>query len=319
MEQWFTPTFDASKAAWKKGQMPFAQLNGKLATKHSTGTTPDTQWLNTPRTLWENEVLLVNQKFDLPPLKSGYSYRLRVDRGQGVGAGDGFKIFINGKPLIESKEGLGRRMGDTIRGAWITEEFKADFAKGPITIAAITFLRYGDRAIVQMPPVPQGIFSMWLEERQLPPLDHATLAKAAQYMPLLTSSWQDKNNPTPQNDEPQDNPPFFYDGKFVNNPGLVGTWTTVDSVKSIEDYTPSGKKQNIGRPAFPKLTLAANGATDTPRFLWSGDTLMDADQRAALKMTHKTMDGSDYLFVESGGFSVKNPVGWKTTFTVLKK
>ncbi len=319
MENWFAADFDAAKAMWKKGEMPFGQFQGKLETNKRGSTRTDNYWTNKPKTLWENEVLLIQQKLLLHPLKPGFSYRLRIDRGQGVGAGDGFKVYINGKSLVETTEGLGRRAGDTIRGAWITEEFAEDFAKGPVTISAITFLRYGDRAIVQMPPVPQGIFSMWLEERKLPPLDSATLQKAAQYTPLLTSAWQERNNPEPTSSEPEENPAYFYDGKFVDTPAFHGSWSLVDVVKSADDFVPAAKKANAGRSPFSKITIAANGTTDTTRFYWSGDTLMDIEQRAALKMRAKTIDGTDYLFLESGGFSPKNPRGWKSTITVLKK
>ena len=178
MENWFVKEFDPAKAGWKKGLFPIGQFKGKLTTNSDRN-----PWNETPRTLWEKEVLLVNGTFEFPPLKPGHEYRLRVQTGQGVGAGDGFQVFINGKPLVESKAGLGRREGDTIRGGWITKEFREDFNKGPVTIAASSFLRYGDRAIVTMPPVPQGIFSMWLEERKLPPLDDAVLQKAATFVP----------------------------------------------------------------------------------------------------------------------------------------
>jgi hypothetical protein len=317
MEHWFTPDFDPKKATWKQGAMPFGQFQGKLEANHRGSTRDDNFWAHKPKTLWENEVLLVTQKFELPPLKPGHAYRLRVDRGQGVGAGDGFKIYLNGKDLVETTEGLGRRMGDTIRGAWITREFTQDFANGHVTISAITFLRYGDRAIVQMPPVPQGIFSMWLEERKLPPLDADVLRKAALYTPLLSSAWQEMHDPT--SDEPEANPPFFYDGKFIANPAIAGTWTLFDVVKSIKPFTLDGKKQNAGRPIITKLHLNADGTSDTPRFLWSGDTLMDIEQRAALKIFLKSINDTDYLVVETGGFNAKNPVGWKTTYSVFKK
>ncbi len=317
MENWFAPEFNPAKAGWKQGQMPIGQFQGRLESNRRAGMREDTAWLRKPRTLWEHEVLLVRQTFELPALKPGHLYRLRVDRGQGVGAGDGFKIYINGKELIETKEGLGRRAGDAIRGGWITEEFSREISKGPATIAAITFLRYGDRAIVTMPPVPQGIFSMWLEERRLPPLDAAVLKKAALYTPLLTAEWQSKHDPS--SDEPSDNPPFYYDGKFVANPAVSGTWTLVDVVAAPGDFQPGGKKVNAGRAPFQKLVLNPDGGSDSDRFLWSGSTLMDIETRVALQMVPKTIDGTDYLFVESGGFSHKNPPGWKTTFTVLKK
>jgi hypothetical protein len=171
MENWFASDFDPAKAGWKSGQFPIGQFNGKLAANRTPETRPDNIWPTMPRTLWEKEVLLVSGTFDLPAPKPGHIHRLRIQTGQGVGAGDGFKVFINGKPLAEAKEGLGRGGGDTIRGAWITREVANDFGKGPVTIAATSFLRYGDRAIVQMPPIPQGIFSMWLEEMKIPPME----------------------------------------------------------------------------------------------------------------------------------------------------
>ena len=297
--------------------MPIGQFQGKLETNHRGSTRGDNFWTNNPKTLWEKEVLMVTQKFELPALKEGHRYRLRVDRGQGVGAGDGFKVYLNGKELVETKEGLGRRAGGTIRGAWITKEFTEDFAKGPVTISAITFLRYGDRAIVQMPPVPQGIFSMWLEERKLPPLDDSVLRKAALYTPLLNAEWQARNDPS--TDEAVENPPYYYDGKFIANPAVAGTWKYEDVVKSMDDFNPQGKKANAGRPLALMLRLNADGTSDSSGLLWSGDTLMNIEQRAALKMSCKNIDGIDYLFVETGGFGTKNPKGWQSTLTVFVK
>jgi hypothetical protein len=46
---------------------------------------------------------------------------------------------------------------------------------------------------------------------------------------------------------------------------------------------------------------------------------MDLDGFQALKMMPKTIGGSEYLFIEAGGFSDKNPVGWKSPLLVLKK
>jgi hypothetical protein len=317
MEAWYRPDFDASKAGWKQGIMPFGQFQGKLDTNHRGSTRDDNFWSSKPKTLWEKEVLLVSGSFELPALKPGHSYRLRIDRGQGVGAGDGFKVYLNGRDLVETKEGLGRRAGGTIRGAWITKEFTDDFAKGPVTVAAITFLRYGDRAIVQMPPVPQGIFSMWLEERKLPPLDDAVLRKAALFTPLLSAEWQARQDPG--SSEPIENPPYHYDGRFIANPAVTGSWTLVDTVTSIDAFDPQSKKTNAGRPLATKLSLAADGTADTARFLWSGNFLMDIEQRARLQMTVKNVSGTDYLFVESGGFGPKNPVGWQSQITVFKK
>ena len=317
MENWFKPDFDAANAGWKQGQFPIGQFQGKLDTNHRGSTREDNFWTGKPKTLWENEVLLVTQKFELPPLKPGHTYRLRVDRGQGVGAGDGFKVYLNGRDLAESKEGLGRRAGDTIRGAWITKDFTEDFAKGPVTISAITFLRYGDRAIVQMPPVPQGIFSMWLEERKLPPLNREVFHKAAEMTPMLCTEWQAAHDPEAEG-EPEQDLRFRYDGKFTPNPQLVGKWHALATVDDIAGYDPKGKAPLV-RPPFRDIELNEGGTTASDAFFWSGDVLMDLDRSQALRMAAKSIDGVDYLFAESGGFSTKNPVGWKPTYMVMKR
>jgi hypothetical protein len=317
MENWFAPDFNPAAAGWKKGLPPFGQYKGQLTDNRSPATRPDTIWPTPPRTLWEKEVLLLRGTFEFPPLKPGHLYRLRVGSGQGVGAGDGFKIHINGKPLVEVKEGLGRRAGLTQRGGWITRDFADDFAKGPVTIAATSFLRYGDRAIVQMPPVPQGIFSVWLEERQLPPLDEAVLRKAATFVPMLCSEWQTLQNP--ESEESQgDTGVFRYDGRFVANPKVPGSWTTIDLVSSIGEFTPE-RKANPGRSPLRKITFRDDGATDSPSWIWSGDMLMDLDRSQALKITPKSIGGTDYLFIEAGGFSAKHPAGWQSPVMVMKK
>ncbi len=312
MENWFAKDFDASQANWKKGKFPIGQYKGKL-------TDNDTRnpWNEIPRTLWEKEVLLVRSSFEFPALKPGHEYRVRVQTGQGVGAGDGFMVFINGKPLVETKLGLGRREGDTIRGGWITKEFFEDFGKGPVTLAATSFLRFGDRAIVQMPPVPQGIFSMWLEERKTPPLDKEVIRKAASFLPMLTADWQTLQDP--QSDEASDDTgKFLYDGKVTPNPELTGSWTTVAQVASPEEFD-SAAKPNPGNSPIKNITFHDDGSTDSPDHLWSGTTLMDLNQSSALKITPKTIGDGEYLLIEVGGFNAKNPVGWKTRLMVLKR
>jgi len=340
MENWFAPDFNPGKAGWKQGQAPFGQYNGKLVTnpepspnsgfERSTDNDrfgplagracpmPGCEQHSVPmRTLWDKEVLLVRGTFKFPALKPDHLYRIRVGTGQHVGSGDGFKICINGKPLLETKEGNGRRMGGIPRGGFITKEFVEEFNKGPVTIAATTFLRYGDRAIVQMPPVPQGIFSMWVEEMKLPPINDEAIRKSATVIPMLTSQWQAVQDPDNRELQP-DEGKFRYDGKFIANPKVLGTWTIIDQVKMIDEFSP-GKKMAPGRAMFTAITFKDKGMTGDGLWIWSGEALMDLERYQALKMTVKTIDGSDYLFIEAGGFSQKNPVGWKPPLYVMKR
>jgi len=308
-ENWFAPDFK-SAAGWKNGQGPFGQYKGELKAVAAYRS-------EDPRTLWENEVLLVRGTFDFPKLKPGHIYRLRIQTGQGVGGGDGFKAFINGREFVEAKQGLGRRAGDSIRGGWITPDFMEDFGKGPVTIAATSFLRYGDRAIVQMPPVPQGTFSMWMEERKLPPLDDATLRKAATFVPMLSSAWQATLDPE-SNEPPTDEGKFRYDGNFVANPAVPGKWTTIAEVEDVADFNPAEAKRP-GRPIFQNITFKDDGTTHDSVWIWSGDTLMNIDSYVAHKVITGKIDGTDYLFIEAGGFDTRKPAGWKCPYLVLKR
>jgi hypothetical protein len=73
--------------------------------------------------------------------------------------------------------------------------------------------------------------------------------------------------------------------------------------------------------------LKSDGTTDTARLAWSGDVLMDLNDRQALTMASKTIDGVDYLLVEAGGFSQKKkdeyvpdyPEDWAPPWMVMKK
>lgn len=313
MENWFAPDFDAARAGWRKGRFPIGQFKGELATNGARN-----PWKETPRTLWEKEVLLVTGTFEFPALEPGHEYRLRVQTGQGVGAGDGFKVYLNGQPLVESKTGLGRREGDTIRGGWITRELASAFGPArPVTIAATSFLRYGDRAIVTMPPVSQGIFSMWMEQRKLPPLDQSVMRRAATFVPMITSEWQMRNDPE-NGITPTAEDAFLYNGTFVPNPAVAGTWITVAVVDAIGGFDPSAKP-NPGRSPLKRIAYMDQGTTDSPDHIWSGDMLMDLNRSEALRITPQTIDGTEYLFIECGGFNAKHPAGWTCPVMVLKR
>lgn len=212
---------------------------------------------------------------------------------------------------------MGRRQGAKPRGAFITKEFVEEFNKGEVTIAATSFLRYGNRAIVQMPPVPQGIFSLWLEEMKLPPVNDEAVRKSATMIPMLSSEWQAKQDP--DNAELQSGDDMFrYDGKFVANPKVLGDWTTIDVVSTIDEFT-SDKKMDARRASIKEMTFKDKGMTASGTWIWSSDTLMDLERYQALKMILKTLDGSDYLFIEAGGFSTRNPVGWQPSLYVMKR
>ena len=46
---------------------------------------------------------------------------------------------------------------------------------------------------------------------------------------------------------------------------------------------------------------------------------MNLDRYEALRMTVRTIGGSDYLFIEAGGFSTRNKPGWQSPWYVMTR
>lgn len=317
MENWFMPSFDATKAGWKKGQPPFGQLEGKLVTDAQERRNPDCRVSGPMRTLWEKEVLLVRGTFQFPPLKPGHLYRVRMEYGQHVGSGDGYKLYLNGKPMQEVKEGVGRRAGGIPHGPVVNGEFAAEFAKGPVTLATTSFLRYGDKAIVTMPPVPRGLLTLWVEEMRVPPINDEAVRKSATIIPMLSATWQEKQDPNNKELQTADDQ-FHYNGKFKANKNVLGGWTTVALVPTFDAFDPA-KPVDANRAPFKEITFKDEGLTGSGTLIWSGDILMDLGRFEALKMTPRKIGDAEYLFIEAGGFSAQNKVGWKSPLIVMKK
>jgi len=167
MENWSAVGFDASKAGWKSGLPPFGQLDGKLAPLSDSCTAPFCGCGEKPKTLWEQEVLLIRGTFEIPPLKEGHRYRLVVGGSAHVNAGEGYAIYVNGKLLAQSSEGVGKRQGGQPRGGHVYADFRDEFRGGKVTLAATSFLRYNNpQGIIP----PRGHFTLWMEEAKIPPV-----------------------------------------------------------------------------------------------------------------------------------------------------
>jgi hypothetical protein len=268
--------------------------------------------------LWEKEVLLLRGTFKIPPIKKGHRYRLRINDGDHVGAGGGHIVYINGKQLIEGKQCGGRGSGGKVKGAYITSEFLKDFQGGEVTVAIKTFLRFNSKYKVKPTTrTPQGKISLHLEEQKLPPMGDDLVTKSAAVVPMLSSQWQAMQG-LEERDKPVGDQEFRWDGKFVTNPKLLGTWSLIGQVKTVEEFDPKKKPRRVRAP-FARITFKDKAMTSELLWMWSGDTLMDLSKYQALKMQVKKIDDSEYLFVESGGFSTGNKPGWKSPLYVLKK
>jgi len=323
MEDWFAPDFDAAAAGWKTGKSPFGHDRGKLPTGpvHKCGSGcqgPGCYGGAKVNTFWEKEVLLMRGAFETPPIREGHRYRIRVNDGNHVGSGGGHIIYINGKPLIETKTCGGRGSGGQPKGAFITREFLDDFRAGRVTIAVKTFLRFNQKYKVKPSSrEPQGKISLHIEEMKIPPMGDDLVIRSAAVVPMLSSKWQ--ANQSLDSRELQDGAgKFRYDGKFVKNPKLVGEWVAIGQVSTIEEFSPSNRRR-LRRARVGRLVLEDGGRTDDVTRLWSGDTLMDLSRYEALKMEKRQIEGKSYLFVEAGGFSSRHRADWKSPWYVFER
>ena len=303
MAEWFAPGFDPAKAGWKKGLAPFANVPA------NTGcTAPFCGCGDKPNSPWEKEVLLMRRSFELPPLKPGHRYRLLVGGRSHVYTGDGWAVYVNGKLLAEAKTQGGMGSGGLPKGAFITTDWFNDFKGGKVTVAAIAFQSSKKRDNI----------NIWFEEMKVPPFGEEQLRKWAADISLLSSDWQARQDPNRNAEDPEAGR-FKWDGKVVANPAVSDAWTAVAQVATEAEFVPAKQTAPPGNLRIKTLNFNNDGTTGDPLWLWSGTTLMDLELRQALKITPKIIDGTDYLFIEAGGFSEKNPVGWKSPLVVMKR
>lgn len=322
MENWFALDFDAKKAGWKNGLQPFGQENGELRTEPKPyfdqlhGRAPSQlrpcaltycRCCEPMQTFWENEVLLIRSTVTLPPLKDGHRYRLVVGGLSHMNNGDGVRVYVNGKQVLERQREFKKREGGHPIVFHINQDRLAEFQSGKVTVAATGFLKIHRRS------KNKGNFmGIWFEEMKMPPLDQSVIMKAAASRPMLTTEWQALQDPTHEIEDPEEGK-LNWDAKFVANKAVLGAWTTVAMVPTIEEFDPA--KPAAHRAQLKEITLKDGGQTDVHTMIWSGDTLLDIVRQQALKMTVK----DDYLFIESGGFNAKHPLGWKSPWIVMKR
>ncbi len=157
MENWFAVEFNAQKAGWKSGAAPFGE-KGEAGDNRA------------PTTLCSDDVLLLRQTFDLPPLKQDCRYRIHIIGSAHKNMGEGYVIYINGKLLAESKNGVvaWHREGHKPRGNPVWSEFRNEFKGGKVTIAVSNFPMSNFPTDWFVPA--REALSVCVEEMKLPPL-----------------------------------------------------------------------------------------------------------------------------------------------------
>jgi len=169
MENWFAPSFDAKKAGWKNGAAPFG------GNRNNADAQPRPDWYGGPArptaaTAFDNDGVLLRQTFDLPALKDGHRYRIRVAGSVRANSGDGFAIYVNGKLLTDVRSGITawRREGGRPRGSHVWADFREEFQGGKVTLAVAGF-PMNNRGKASFIPARDPL-SVWIEEMKLPPL-----------------------------------------------------------------------------------------------------------------------------------------------------
>jgi len=163
----------------------------------------------------------------------------------------------------------------------------------------------------------QPTFTLWADAVEPGSPADSVLRKAATFVPMPTSAWQELQNPQNPPSDPEEGK-FGYQGKLVPNPKIAGSWTTVALVKSAAEFDAKAKPRPDRSP-IRDITLNEDGASNNSRWIWSGATLMDLETYAAHKITPQAINGTGYLLIEAGGFGPKNPAGWQPQLMVLKR
>jgi len=165
-EEWFGASFDPVKAGWKTGKQPFGcDDKGQLRGAAETDCPMDFCRCSTAmQTLWDKEVLLLKGSFPYPAFREGYRYRLNIGGMSHVGAGEGYRIYLNGRLLQERLEGVGKRAGAKPVSCIIDKSWWGEFGTGKTDISVITFQGIKKN-------IKRANFSLWVQEMKVPPLD----------------------------------------------------------------------------------------------------------------------------------------------------
>jgi hypothetical protein len=325
MEKWMSPDFDPAKAGWKTGKSPFGQFDGKLRTaspadRYTGCTNPICRCGDPMKTMWKKEVLMVKGKFKFPPMKAGYSYRILFGGASHVGVGNGPTVYINGRSVANGRARIRRNRGGRPRGALLSSGMARTFSGQEVELAAIGHLNMHHRS-----KKIHGFLTVWIEEMKNPPVTDELAWKGLRRIPMQSSAWQ-QDQDTDVAEIISDEGLFRFDGAFVANPRLLGTWTPLGKVADINAFKP-GAELDQAKPRYRSITLMDKGFTNMTSHYWSGDTLMEVSKvPVALKMKTRTIDKDEYLFIEAGGFTYyyerqtyKQPRTWKSPWFVLKR
>jgi len=108
------------------------------------------------------------------------------------------------------------------------------------------------------------------------------------------------------------------DYPFVDDPNVIGTWKSVDFVKTPEQFRPGRKQWKGGELFLKELIFLPDGKTTNSRQTWTKGLVLHSSNKTASRYILKEMEGSTYMFFEwkSGDYTIR---GMKPQYYVLKK
>jgi hypothetical protein len=108
------------------------------------------------------------------------------------------------------------------------------------------------------------------------------------------------------------------DEPFVNDPGVIGRWESVDFVKEMQQFDPSNRQWTAGELFLKGLVFLENGKTFQPWWTWTKGKVFHHGDKTAAQYHIVERDGQTYMFFEwkSGDYTIRHQ---KPYYYVLKK
>jgi len=104
---------------------------------------------------------------------------------------------------------------------------------------------------------------------------------------------------------------------FVNDPGVIGEWVSVDFVKEPSLFT-AGRKSFEGDLYLTELTFLPEGKLKETWVKWTKDVIINSSEKTASAYIIKDIAGGEYMFFEwkSGDYVFRRQKPW---YYVMKK
>ena len=143
-----------------------------------------------------------------------------------------------------------------------------------------------------------GCISLQIEEQKIPPINDELVRQTATTVGMKGDAWLAAYIEDNADDDPDDQL-FRWDSRFVANDHITGTWKLLGVTTDPDGVDPGNGLPSVRRPDFQTITFKDGGDTSLATRMWTGDILMNLDQYVAQRMLVKSVDGNEYLLIQS--------------------